>query len=62
MNSHNSESLVGGKSISIRLRASREKSDRDSELTIADDPDLGCDPYNSTGRHVIMTTKIELED
>jgi hypothetical protein len=32
------------------------------ELTVADDVDLGGDPYNSTGRHVIIKSKLNLED
>jgi hypothetical protein len=32
------------------------------ELSVADDPDLGGDPYNSTGRHVIIKSKLNLED
>jgi hypothetical protein len=32
------------------------------ELTVADDIDVGGDPYNSTGRHVIIKSKLNLED
>ena len=32
------------------------------ELSVADDPDLGGDPYNSTGRHVIIKSRLKLED
>jgi hypothetical protein len=32
------------------------------ELEVADDLDLGGDPYNSTGRHVIIKSKLNLED
>lgn len=31
-------------------------------LELADDPDLGSDPYNSTGQHVIIKPKTNLED
>jgi len=31
----------------------------DVELTIADDAEFGCDPYNSTGQHVILHAKKE---
>ena len=31
-------------------------------LALADDPDLGSDPYNSTGQHVIIRHRINLED
>jgi hypothetical protein len=62
VNLHNREKFVGEKSGGIKLRVSRAKFDDDAELTIADDFDLGCDPYNSTGRHVIMKPKVNLED
>ncbi len=32
------------------------------ELSVADDDDVGGDPYNSTGRHVIIKSKLNLED
>lgn len=32
------------------------------ELSVADDLDLGADPYNSTGRHVIIKSRLKLED
>ncbi len=31
-------------------------------LEIADDPNPGGDPYNSTGQHVIIKSRIDLED
>jgi hypothetical protein len=34
---------------------------RNSELAIAPDND-GCDPYNSTGQHVVIKSKLQLED
>ena len=34
----------------------------DAGLSVADDLDLGADPYNSTGRHVIIRSKLNLED
>lgn len=34
----------------------------DPELSVADDLDLGGDPYNSTGRHVIIKSRLNLED
>lgn len=33
-----------------------------NDLAIADDLDTGGDPYNSTGQHVIIEPKINLED
>lgn len=31
-------------------------------LAVDDDFDLGGDPYNSTGRHVIIKSRLNLED
>ena len=33
-----------------------------SDLAIADDHNAGGDPYNSTGQHVIIKPRINLED
>lgn len=33
----------------------------DSELTIADEHDTGCDPYNSTGQHLVIRPKKPLD-
>jgi len=33
-----------------------------SELSIADDFDTGGDPYNNTGQHVVIESKINTED
>jgi len=33
-----------------------------NDLAIADDQNTGGDPYNSTGQHVIITSRINLED
>ena len=33
-----------------------------NDLAIADDLNSGGDPYNSTGQHVIIEPKINLED
>ena len=32
------------------------------ELSISEDCDQGSDPYNSTGQHVIIKSKIDLQD
>ena len=37
--------------VSARLQAG-------TSLSIADDPDFGCDPYNSTGQHVILDARL----
>jgi hypothetical protein len=62
VNLHNTDNVGRDKAGSVGAQVGREKSERDPELTIAEDLDLGRDPYNSTGRHVIMKPKIELED
>jgi hypothetical protein len=33
-----------------------------TDLAIADDVNPGGDPYNSTGQHVIIKAKMDLED
>lgn len=33
-----------------------------NDLAIADDLNTGGDPYNSTGQHVIITSRINLEE
>ncbi len=33
-----------------------------AELSISEDDDAGSDPYNSTGQHVIIKSKIDLQD
>ena len=33
-----------------------------SGLAIADDADFACDPYNSTGKHVILKARLLRED
>jgi hypothetical protein len=33
-----------------------------SDLAIAEDVNPGGDPYNSTGQHVIIKSKLDLED
>jgi len=34
----------------------------DSSLAVDEDFDLGCDPYNATGQHVIIKPKIPKYD
>ncbi len=33
-----------------------------AELSISEDDDAGSDPYNSTGQHVTIKSKIDLQD
>lgn len=32
------------------------------DLAISEDDDAGSDPYNSTGQHVIIKSKLQLQD
>ncbi len=69
MNSHNTKTeTVGGK------EPARTETDQDeprvlkttlvdlNELSIVENYDIGGDPYNSTGQHVIIKSKIPTED
>ncbi len=31
---------------------------KSTSLTVVDEPDGGCDPYNSTGQHVILQARL----
>jgi hypothetical protein len=33
-----------------------------AQLSIADEAEFGCDPYNSTGQHVILQAKFRADD
>ena len=69
MNSHNAktESAIRNESV----RTGTEKEDvrvidtslvAATELSISDDCDQGSDPYNSTGQHVVIKSKLGLQD
>ena len=45
-----------------RTRAANVDIVDDPGLSVVDDTDLGGDPYNSTGRHVIIKSRLNLED
>lgn len=69
MNSHNTKT---DKVVTIEVV--RSEADQDNvrvleldlieanDLTIVDDLNTGGDPYNSTGQHVIIDPRINLED
>ena len=69
MNSHNTKTEPAPGIKSVRI-ASDEEDVRvvsanlieAAELSISDDDDLGSDPYNSTGQHVIIKAKIDPQD
>jgi hypothetical protein len=68
MNSHNAKTgYVFHKTVTV-TDDSRKKAEivsnsliNDAGLSIVDD-DSGCDPYNSTGQHVVIKSKLPLED
>ena len=69
MNPHNAktESVVrdgsdrsGSKKDEVRVTSSRLIGAVD--LSISEDCDTGSDPYNSTGQHVIIKPKLDLQD
>jgi len=33
-----------------------------TQLSIADEAEFGCDPYNSTGQHVILQAKFRADE
>ena len=69
MDSHNTETerVVSEESVEIKTEESGvhilnwDKIEPE-DLAIADDPNPGGDPYNTTGQHVIIESKINLED
>ena len=65
MNSHNTKAAFAFHKTAAATDAGAEEAnvvkarlDADALLSIADDPDFGCDPYNSTGQHVILDAKL----
>lgn len=69
MNSHNTKpefsfykTPVADKSEKETAKVINAKLNIDSNLTIDDDFDLGCDPYNATGQHVILKPKKSLKE
>lgn len=64
MNSHNTKPAFAFHKTPAVTRDDREKAKSvkasldNNELTIADDADDYCDPYNSTGKHVILKAKL----
>lgn len=68
MSSHNTSTdtkvqkePVKGETDLRNIRVIDAKLDIDAELSIADDADLGVDPYNSTGQHAILKAKKPLD-
>ena len=64
MNSHNAKPVfsyyktpVADDSALEEARVISSKLTGDANLTIDDDPEQGCDPYNATGQHIILRQK-----
>lgn len=65
MNSHNTKAafafhktVVPTVADGAEAKVVKARLDSKASLSIADDPDFGCDPYNSTGQHVILDSKL----
>lgn len=69
MDSHNTKTdkvvtneIVGSEANQENVRILQLDLIAANDLAIADDQNTGGDPYNSTGQHVIITSRINLED
>jgi hypothetical protein len=69
MNSHNikSESVVRPETVQIVPERADPRVIKSNlvdvdQLSISEDCDAGSDPYNSTGQHVVIQSKIDLQD
>ena len=69
MNSHNTKPVfdyhktpVLTEEVKLETRAASKSLAKEAELSIADDVDGNCDPYNSTGQHVILQAKLRRKD
>ena len=68
MNSHNTKAAFAFHKTPAVTKDDRKKAKLVSQslnagdLTIADDSDEFCDPYNSTGKHVILKAKLMRQD
>lgn len=67
MNSHNPEKMVKNETVRIEaddgsVRILKADLVGEDELSLDEGFDLGGDPYNSTGRHVIIKPRTNLED
>lgn len=69
MNSHNAkvEAVVRKESVEIEsddesVRVLHAKLADATELSLDENFDIGCDPYNSTGQHVALKPKSDTEE
>ncbi len=65
MNSHNPKKTFGFHKTPVLTEEVRIETDvvsksltRNANLAIAEYVDDGCDPYNSTGQHVVIKTRL----
>jgi hypothetical protein len=69
MNSHNTKPAfdyhktpVLTEEVKLETKTASRNLAKEAELSIADDVDASCDPYNSTGQHVILQAKLRRKD
>ena len=69
MNSHNAKTESVVKNVSVQITAEPEDPRviasnlvELADLAISEDDDKGSDPYNSTGQHVIIKSRLISED
>jgi len=68
MNSHNTKPTFAFHKTPVVTKDDKEDAKvvgaslNSGELAIADDADDFCDPYNSTGKHVILKAKLLKQD
>lgn len=65
MNSHNTKAAFAfhktpgvAADDRARRRAAGDALTKEVKLAIADDDDAYCDPYNSTGKHVVLQARL----
>lgn len=69
MNSHNTKPAFDYHKTPVVTEADKQDTEvvsasltENSGLAIAEDAAVACDPYNSTGKHVILKAKLLQED
>lgn len=67
MNSHNTKTDSVGKPARVvaekeDVRVIKSSLFEAADLSISKDDDKGSDPYNSTGQHVVIKSKIDPQD
>jgi len=69
MNSHNTKPTFAFHKTPVATEDDRQATEvvrnklaKNARLAIADDADICCDPYNSTGKHVILKARLLRKD